>query len=259
MPRFIRFPASAFTAGVLNTGAQTGTVFDGLSGTGDNDVTYRLVNADNVSPEFMPEAPAPTRSYLGGSFVNNFVATHNHTAPVSLNAGQKYVVTVAATAGGTITSLTANGTAATQRGYFTEPQNNRIIVIYEVTPASSGAAVVLTASGNFGTNSRLAYYEVSNAATFQNAISAEDRFTENLSLNLTVSAGDLLIGMGYLAGGTAINFSAGLTQDEAFTNILAESVVGSAANVAAASPRTITLNRTGGSNTGFLGVIARFS
>jgi hypothetical protein len=60
MPRFIRFPASAFTAGVLNTGAQTGTVFDGLSGTGDNDVTYRLVNADNVSPEFTPEAAAPS-------------------------------------------------------------------------------------------------------------------------------------------------------------------------------------------------------
>jgi hypothetical protein len=65
MPRFIRFPASAFTAGVLNTGAQTGTVFDGLSGTGDNDVTYRLVNADNVSPEFTPEAPPALYLPLG--------------------------------------------------------------------------------------------------------------------------------------------------------------------------------------------------
>jgi hypothetical protein len=86
MPRFIRFPASAFTAGVLNTGAQTGTVFDGLSGTGDNDVTYRLVNADNVSPEFTPEAAVVNAiTSLSFAYESNFLNTA--TANLTLDLG----------------------------------------------------------------------------------------------------------------------------------------------------------------------------
>jgi hypothetical protein len=257
MPRFIRFPAAAFTAGVLNTGAQTGTVFDGLSGTGDNDVTYRLVNADNVSPEFMPEASAPTVSYLGSSRISLFANTHNHTAPVSLNAGQKYVVVVTCGVTEPITT-NVNGTAAAERGFFKETQSNRCIGIYEVTPASSGTAVVLTWTSQSVIFSRLAYYEVSNGATFQNVVSAQNNNADNISLNATVSAGDLLIGAGVLASGTSINFSAGLTQDAVFTTDN-EIVFGSAANVAAASPRTITLSRSGATNQGFVGMIARFS
>lgn len=57
MSRSIRFLASDYTDGALNTGPVTGFVFDGPNTTGENGVTYRLVNADNVSPEYTPAAP----------------------------------------------------------------------------------------------------------------------------------------------------------------------------------------------------------
>jgi hypothetical protein len=108
MPRFIRFPASAFTAGVLNTGAQTGTVFDGLSGTGDNDVTYRLINADNVSPEFTPEAAAP--SFLP-SDIASLQGWYDASNTADITTSGNVVTAFAARAGsiGTLNTQGANG------------------------------------------------------------------------------------------------------------------------------------------------------
>jgi hypothetical protein len=150
MPRFIRFPASAFTAGVLNTGAQTGTVFDGLSGTGDNDVTYRLVNADNVSPEFMPEAAAPptTLDFLSNTYTGNIVAAGTATVTSGFPAAGSYIVGVQID-GGAAVDLTIGGPNVTSSTLLvTNNGSNVSAAIYFVTTSAASNCVVTNNTGS---------------------------------------------------------------------------------------------------------------
>lgn len=123
MPRFIRFPASAFTDGVLNTGPVSGVVFDGLSGTGDNGTAYRLVNADNVSPVFTPVAPA-SFAVTPGTFTNEGtgLVTHNIAIPAQVAGTLVVAINHTANFSRDVVSVRA-GTGAVQASPMTDGVN----------------------------------------------------------------------------------------------------------------------------------------
>jgi hypothetical protein len=219
MPRFIRFPASAFTAGVLNTGAQTGTVFDGLSGTGDNDVTYRLVNADNVSPEFTPEAPQALYLPLGSVGLTQLNAMSlTRTSAISSEAEERDVlfriVTQFATslpASGDL-SCTIAGVAASLV-YSRATDNFAATYVYRATiPAGTSGNIVFTRTAGTGNIERYfavweqirsdAVIDVAGVVSFANTLNAVDVLFD---LSQSVAAGSTILSCtGGAAGGTEI-------------------------------------------------------
>jgi hypothetical protein len=207
MPRFIRFPASAFTAGVLNTGAQTGTVFDGLSGTGDNDVTYRLVNADNVSPEFTPEAPQALYLPLGsvGLTQLNAMSLTRTSAISSETEGRDVLFRIVTQfenslpATGDLSCTIAGVTASLVYSL----SSDRLITVYvyrATIPASTSGDIVFTRTAGTGNIARYfavweqirsdAVIDVAGVASGVNTVNAVDVLFD---LSQSVAAGSTIL------------------------------------------------------------------
>jgi hypothetical protein len=262
MPRFIRFPASAFTAGVLNTGAQTGTVFDGLSGTGDNDVTYRLVNADNVSPEFMPEAAVVNAiTHLGYVARTTFVGAPTDDLTVDLGGTAPAMLVVPfsiATGPGVISSIRLDPAGAnlapTATHFFAGEVGNGVDrsahLAMWANPGLSGNRVIRVTSAT--TINRWAFdaFNVTGWTTMGTPVAAPFPSNTNpWTLNINTTAGRGLLVAGVANSGRFGTFTTGgVTEitDETISTA-GQHFSGTSQSTTTSTPLTIT--RDFGSNT----------
>jgi hypothetical protein len=213
-------------------------------------------------------------TYLGRSFLDSGFGDRTHTAPVTLSAGQKYVISVSFlnTGASVHTGLLVNGTAAVSL-ISSSTDEGSTVYFYDVTPTTSGTTVIVQVTSGPSRNI-LHYWSIPNAATYQTGVGTPSTnptnsgLTRTLSVNvpsgafvLATTSHDGFGGAGTLA--TGVTWS-GLTAEAGSFFASANDISSGAAraeNVLAESPRIITVDRIGtaNSNAGFAAAAAVFA
>lgn len=199
-------------------------------------------------------AAALSATYRGFSALAFGAAPRTHAAPVTLVAGTRYLIAAAlyeeGGGGPTDMVLTVNGTAATRRGQNAVIDDGVICALFDVTPAASGTAAVLTRpTGAFSGSTHLHYFDVTSGATFGSVILSSATSGDQRIVSPTVTTGNLVVTIAAVAAGTGATW-AGATappSSTATTPSLVSSVA-LALNVPAASPRSVTVDRVGTTN-----------
>lgn len=179
-------------------------------------------------------------NFLGSSVVGGGFSPRNHTAPVSLSAGQKYFLVLAdLTNVASSFGITVNGTAALQIVVSTQDDGARISV-WEVTPAASGSAVSVTFTGG-PQGTILGYFQVPNAAGALASIGSTATSGTSRTVSVNTLAGNAVIS-GMVSEGVTPTITWSGTTEVGTVDFTDGRRVSFAAvnNVAAETPRVIT-------------------
>lgn len=214
-----------------------------------------------VSNAIEVASTAGTEGTFLGSVIAQGGAPFALVSPASLVAGQKYVIAISTRSlGGAVDDLTlaVNGTAAQRRQQAAFSDSAQQSALFEVTPTTTGTDLVVGGTGTATSLMRSAHiWSIPNMAMFQRGAASPATAGQMVrDVSLSVVAGELVIAAG---GARSLNelmplTLSGVTQRGPNRHINALIAVGGdAGNVAAATPRSVTLTR-GADSGGFTAV-----